>query len=73
MTLETPEYLQAARQFGAEVIANGGGSRYPNREERDDIASYYGVDSWAAMPEDARKQALDAWHAGIKAEESYRI
>lgn len=67
---DAPLYQKAARQFGAEVIANGGNSRYPNRDERADIAHYWESDKeWRDMSEDIRKAALAAWWAGIKAEE----
>ncbi len=58
--------LSCAYQFGAEACANHGGV-YPDADSRYDIAIYYGVEKWADIPEDHKKQMVakhaEGWHA----------
>lgn len=57
--------LRVARQFGAEAVAN---SRKFSKDDREDIAHYYGVDAWSDIPLEDRKKLLGEFRSGECAE-----
>ena len=60
--LEKARY--AARYFGAEAVANDDGFN----SYRDDIASRYGYATWDAMPSDLKRDGLQHYTEGRRAE-----
>ncbi len=66
MTINLDMALTAARQFGAEAVANN----LPNwtKDDREDIAYYYEVKGWFDIPEDHRDLLLKAYREGERAE-----
>jgi len=68
MTSNQPEWIRAARQFGAEVVANGGRRPNPNADEREDIAYYHPAGKWASMSKEDQEAARKAFAEGVQAE-----
>lgn len=54
----------AASYFGAEAVANGDGLN----SYKEDIANRYGYKDWDEMPREIRRDALDHYMSGRRAE-----
>ncbi len=61
--------LRVSKEFGKEAAAN---NTQFSRDDRLDMARYYGVDTWTDIPVEHRNMLIDAFREGERIERAYR-
>ncbi len=67
MTINLDMALEAARYFGAEAVANDDLPGW-SKDDRENIADYYGVKDWFDIPQVHQELLLGAYREGKRAE-----